>query len=129
MQKTLDLSVSRTAIFKLPPKHRQKVLCFINDDDYEQSQYWEPFFNSIIWREQALVTKTVDYLHAMPARYEDVLEMLLIVTFVPGHILNADRLHKIFAWHHMPERDATFGRVLTPSYMNEGAICCLYWIC
>lgn len=130
VRKILDHRVSRTAIFKLPPKHRQKVLRFINDDDYEQSQHREPFFNSIIWRETALVTKkTVDYLHAMPARYEDVLEMLLIVTSVPGHILNADRLHKIFARHHMPERDATFGRALTSSYMNEGAICRLIDCC
>lgn len=124
VRKILHHRLSRTAISKLPPKHRQKVWRFINDDDYEQSQHREPFFNSIIWRETALVSeRTVDYLNAMPARDEDVLEMLLTVASVPGHILNADRLHRIFTRRSMPKRDATLGRALTASYMNEGAIC------
>lgn len=124
IRKTLDHRVCRTVISKLLPQYRQKIWRFINGDDYEQSQHREPFFNSIIWRETALATeRTVDYLNAMPARYEDVLEMLLTVASVPGHILNADRLHKIFVRRSMPDRDAKLGRALTASYMNEGAIC------
>ena len=88
-----------------------------------EHQHREPFFNSIIWRDEKLVTeRTVDYLDALQASYDEVIEMLLTVASVPGHLLNGDRFHKIFSRAPMPERDATLGHALTASYMNDGAV-------
>ncbi len=123
LRNALEGKPSRLVNKHLPQKYSHKIRQFINGYVYVKHQYREPFFNSIIWRNEKLVTeKTVDYLNALPASYDEVIEMLLTVASVPGHLLNGDRFHKIFSRAPISERDATLGRALTESYMNDGAI-------
>ncbi|MER8199472.1 hypothetical protein ABTY00_36810 [Streptomyces microflavus] len=56
--------------------------------------------------------RTIELLNETAARHgrnSDVLEAVLAVTAEPGHLLNADRLHRVLLRKPRPERDAWWG--------------------
>ena len=87
----------------------------------------QAFIESIAWRKsEAVTTNTRECInrHLSGERHEQhqLLDVLLMVSAHPNHLLNADFFHRHLLKFSMPERDAWWSVYLHQAYDEEGSV-------
>ncbi|QDV73853.1 AVAST type 2 anti-phage system protein Avs2 [Botrimarina mediterranea] len=80
---------------------------------------------SLVWRNaNAFSDESFDYINGtlMASRQGDVFNAMVSLAPIPGHPLNADRLHRVLASMPMPDRDAQWSLFLNGEWGEKRAV-------
>ncbi len=107
--------------------HRTPVGQTVRNVIYKRNEFTRlahrEFVESLIWRSSSSITETtVSYLSRTRHTRGKILEILYSLATVEDNLLNANRLHKIFARQPMPERDAIWATQMAFCYSDAHPI-------